>query len=619
MASVDAGCGAVTGRGVPTSLRTSTRRGTVNGFRTHRLLAVAALFAASIVAQKTPDDVLARLQTGNARFVAGKSLVPPLGDGVRRTLTRGDNPWAIVLCCADSRVAPEHVFNTGLGDLFVVRLAGNSADDETIASIEYAADQLGAPLCVVLGHEGCGAVQAAVAEVVATNQGVKPPAPSQALATLLETIEPSVRKAMALELGGVQLTDKVEEEHAQHQVAECLRRSPVLRTLQKLGRFRMVAARYHLQSGEVEFLPPRPLPAPADVEVSKAAETPPTLPPHVALQALQAGNRRFLADGKPIGDISPARRDGLSLGQHPFAVVVTCADGRVVPEHLFDAGLGEIFVVRLAGTVCTEQVIASVEYAVEHLGASLVLVMGHDRCEPVRAALAGTATQTMSSHQRALLAHLEPAVEAARATGKTGDALLDLAIRMNVQRSLAELRSRSALLREHERAGTLLLQPALYDLGTGEVEWLKATAATLASALPAPTGETHVAETHGKASADHRVDTPPAPNHVEVKPADVAATAPPIGETHAPTTVAVEPPPDAMPEFALEQSPLVPWRKASAPPRRHTEMATAPPVEPQPTPNGRITWPLDATTTVVGAGVVSLLLAGLLAMRRRGG
>jgi carbonic anhydrase len=610
MASVDAGCGAVAGRSVPTSLRTSTRRETVNGFRTHRLLAVAALLAAQ---QQTPDDVLGRLQTGNARFVAGKSLVPPLGDGVRRTLTRGDNPWAIVLCCADSRVAPEHVFNTGLGDLFVVRLAGNSADDETIASIEYAADQLGAPLCVVLGHEGCGAVQAAVAEVVAGNRGVKPPAPSQALASLFENIEPSVRKAMALELGGVQLSDKVEEEHAQHQVAECLRRSAVLRTLTRLGHFRMVAARYHLQSGEVEFLPPRPLPAP-DVEIAThAAETPPTLPPHVALQALQAGNRRFLADGKPVGDISPARRDGLSRGQHPFAVVVTCADGRVVPEHLFDVGLGEIFVVRLAGTVCTEQVIASVEYAVGHLGASLVLVMGHDRCDAVRAALAGPAQQTMSSHQRALLAHLEPAVEAARATGKTGDALLDLAIRMNVQRSLAELRSRSAVLREHERAGTLLLQPALYDLGTGEVEWLKPAAVTTESAQPAPAGETH-----GKASVEPRVDTPPAPNHVEVKPADVAATAPPAGETHASSTVAVEPPPDAMPEFAMEHSPLVPWRKASAPPRRHTEVAALP-VEPQPTPTGRMVWPLDATTTVVCAGVVSLLLAGMLAMRRRGG
>ena len=112
---------------------------------------------------QSPESVLTRLKEGNARFVADKGE-GALRDAARRgELTGGQQPWAIVLSCADSRVVPELAFDTGLGELFVLRVAGNVANTSTIASIEYAVAHIGTPVIVVLGHESCGAVTAAIA------------------------------------------------------------------------------------------------------------------------------------------------------------------------------------------------------------------------------------------------------------------------------------------------------------------------------------------------------------------------------------------------------------------------------------------------------------------------
>jgi len=110
----------------------------------------------------TPDEALRRLKEGNARFVAGKARAVEVGLEKYRELLRGQRPVAAVLACADSRVPPEHLFNKGFGDLFVCRVAGNVAEPYVLGSVEYAVETLNVPLLVVLGHENCGAVQAAV-------------------------------------------------------------------------------------------------------------------------------------------------------------------------------------------------------------------------------------------------------------------------------------------------------------------------------------------------------------------------------------------------------------------------------------------------------------------------
>src|SRR5436190_300954 len=112
----------------------------------------------------TADQALERLKKGNEKFVADRSEIPNVGAERRRELAKGQHPFAIVLTCADSRVTPEYIFNQGLGDVFVLRVAGNIADQFETGSIEYAVEHLHSPLIVVLGHSKCGAVDAAMGE-----------------------------------------------------------------------------------------------------------------------------------------------------------------------------------------------------------------------------------------------------------------------------------------------------------------------------------------------------------------------------------------------------------------------------------------------------------------------
>lgn len=466
-----------------------------------RISATFALLAIPTVAeaQRSPDEALRALAEGNRRFAADRSVPQPLGEGVRRTLARGQSPMAIVLCCADSRVPPEHVFNTGLGELFVVRVAGHTCDAETLASIEYAVEHLNVPLCVVLGHEKCGAVAAAVAQVEAQNNGAAHGESSQVLLHLLEQVEPAVRRAKARDFAGAELCAAAEEENVHHTVHECLRRSALLRRYASVGRFKMVGARYHLGSGEVEWLPVRPMPAaPTAAGEPPRASVPAAVPPHVALRMLQAGHRRFLGAGKPAGDVSASRREELTHGQHPLAIVLTCADSRVAPEHVFDAGLGELFVLRVAGNTLNDDVLASVEYAAGHTGASLLVVMGHSRCGAIQAASEHPEGSELSPHMRALLARLEPSVAQARAEGDRGTDLVARAVRANVLRTVAETRSRSALLRQLEAEGRFAVLPAVYDLATGDLSWLKDVTTAESTPAAAPGGETRHGAGHGE-------------------------------------------------------------------------------------------------------------------------
>lgn len=447
--------------------------------------AVIASAAVALAAQKTPDEALRALTEGNRRFATERSVPQPVGEGVRRTLARGQSPFAVVLCCSDSRVPPEHLFNCGLGELFVIRVAGNTCDRETLASVEYAVEHLNVPLCVVLGHESCSAITAAIDQVRSVDNDQVEAAPSQAIQSLIEQIEPAVRKARGRDLGGKALHDACEEENVHLCLHECLRRSPLLRRYVQIGRVAMVGARYHLDSGEVEWLPNRPLPPEPRFDYDPAMHSVPLgVPPHVALRMLQAGHRRFLGDSLPAGDLSATRRESLTHGQQPLAIVLTGADSRVAPEHLFDAGLGELVVIRVAGNVVSDNVLASIEHAASRTGASLLVIMGHTRCDTMSAAAAAPEQKQLTPNMRALLARLEPSVEKARGRSGDAEALVEHAVTTNVLRAAAEIRSRSGILRELEHRGRLAVLPTVYDVASGNLTWLKEVADHAPAAAP---------------------------------------------------------------------------------------------------------------------------------------
>jgi len=188
-----------------------------------------------------------------------------------------------------------------------------------------------------------------------------------------------------------------------------------------------------------------------------------TFSPDQALRELVAGNQRYFVAKVAHPRQTLERRREVAHGQHPFAAILGCSDSRVPPEILFDQGLGDLFVVRVAGNVVDDVVLGSLEYAVDHLAVPLVVVLGHGKCGAVTAAVSGGGAH---GHVGSVLAALRPAVE--RTAGRTGDAVQN-AVRANVDLGLEHLRTASTLLAGRERAGTLKLAGALYDVDAGTV------------------------------------------------------------------------------------------------------------------------------------------------------
>lgn len=184
-----------------------------------------------------------------------------------------------------------------------------------------------------------------------------------------------------------------------------------------------------------------------------------------ALKKLMDGNRRFVSETYDRGDIGPGRRAEISKGQRPFAVIVDCSDSRVVPEFIFDQGLGDLFVIRTAGNIVDDIAIGSVEYAVKHLGVRLVLVLGHDDCGAVKATVAGGKAE---GHIDAILQAIRPAV--AVAMQKPGN-LLDNAIAQNVDMVINRLQSAQPILAQALQTGDVRIVGGVYHLKDGSVDW----------------------------------------------------------------------------------------------------------------------------------------------------
>ncbi|WP_448874160.1 carbonic anhydrase [Desulfobulbus propionicus] len=189
----------------------------------------------------TGQDALQRLLDGNKRFITGKLEHPNHCEESRRGLVSGQDPIAVVLTCADSRVPPVDVFDQGLGDIFVVRVAGNIINDQILGSIEYAVDHLHTPLVMVMGHSSCGAVTAVA-------QGVKL---SGHIASLTPSIDAALKKTKGLEGHWANNAAKVLAITTAKKIAES---EPIVADLVKEGRVLVVASYYDLETGEVTLL-----------------------------------------------------------------------------------------------------------------------------------------------------------------------------------------------------------------------------------------------------------------------------------------------------------------------------------------------------------------------------
>ena len=189
------------------------------------------------------DEALQRLLDGNARFVAGKPNVRQTSDLIerRRALVQEQKPFAVILGCSDSRVPPELVFDVGLGDIFVIRTAGEVVDTIDVGSIEYAVEHLGTPLIVVLGHERCGAVNAAV---TGGNESGSIPA-------VLKAISAAVAETKGKSGDAI---DNVVRANAIDIARHLATMGPIISPRVQSGKVKIVAARYDLDSGKVELL-----------------------------------------------------------------------------------------------------------------------------------------------------------------------------------------------------------------------------------------------------------------------------------------------------------------------------------------------------------------------------
>ena len=189
-------------------------------------------------------------------------------------------------------------------------------------------------------------------------------------------------------------------------------------------------------------------------------------PADEALAKLMAGNQRCVLHKEQHPDQSLARRTELRVGQHPFAVILGCADSRVSPELLFDQGLGDLFVIRVAGNVVDDDILGSIEYAVEHLGTKLVMVLGHEKCGAVSAAVEGG---TAEGHIKALVAAIQPSVEAS--SKEPGDKIHNCVI-ANARRVAQQIRESQPVLKKAIEKHGVKVVAADYALDSGAVTLL---------------------------------------------------------------------------------------------------------------------------------------------------
>lgn len=186
-----------------------------------------------------------------------------------------------------------------------------------------------------------------------------------------------------------------------------------------------------------------------------------------ALERLMAGNKRYVTAKQKHPDQTPERRLELRAGQHPFAIILGCSDSRVPPEVVFDQGLGDLFVVRVAGNLLDDIILGSIEYAEIHLHTPMIMVLGHSQCGAVEATIKGG---RLEGHMSSLTSAMQPALD--KAKDQPGD-LVNNTVKVNAKMVAEQLKSSGAHFTELVKECKLMVVAAYYDLDTGFVEILQ--------------------------------------------------------------------------------------------------------------------------------------------------
>ena len=214
-------------------------------FRVVLALFVVVLFSGFVFAGSAGDEALQKLMDGNKRYVSGSLMKKDLGDTKRKELLKGQKPFAIVLSCSDSRVPPEIVFDQGLGDIFVVRVAGNVVDPIALGSIEYGAEHLNAPLLFILGHSKCGAVTATI-----DAKGE----PEGNIGAIVKKIMPAAEKAK--KKGGTkdEILETAIQENVKNVYSDVMKKSKIVPHLVEEGKLKIAAGEYDITTGKVAMI-----------------------------------------------------------------------------------------------------------------------------------------------------------------------------------------------------------------------------------------------------------------------------------------------------------------------------------------------------------------------------
>lgn len=206
---------------------------------------VSEVLTAEQQAQLTPDDVISRFKAGNERFVLNDMTTRNHTDQIRKS-SKGQYPKAIVLSCVDSRVPVEDVFDLGIGDVFVARVAGNFVNEDILGSMEFATKVAGAKLVLVMGHEHCGAIKAAIDNVKLGN-----------ITSLVNKIKPAVNMTKAFKgdktVKNQNYVNAVCENNVKNTIQDIRKGSSILNELEKSGKIKIVGAIYNMDTGKVIF------------------------------------------------------------------------------------------------------------------------------------------------------------------------------------------------------------------------------------------------------------------------------------------------------------------------------------------------------------------------------
>lgn len=201
----------------------------------------------------------------------------------------------------------------------------------------------------------------------------------------------------------------------------------------------------------------------------------PKVPAQEALQRLKQGNQKFVTENHSVIEIDHDRRAELAKAQEPFAIILGCSDSRVPAELIFNQGLGELFVIRVAGNIVAPSQIGSIEFAADQFGTRLVVVLGHSRCGAVQASLEHLLTdeEQASPNLRSIVSRITPGIETsvAETAGHSTDARMQAAVRANIHASVEQLRHGSEILEHLIEQDGLLIVGAEYDLDTGAIEF----------------------------------------------------------------------------------------------------------------------------------------------------